>query len=262
MGLAGRKTKQRIPNDPRNLAWANGTPSCSRTPALSPVFHVTSLYASCSATCFTHVFSAAATDASKFGAAYLAKLGWDPSRGLGVSGEGRTTALSVNQKLDMLGIGADHKNSAEGLAWKQNKDFENLLRRLNAANGNADAEEEEAPMKIDGFIRAGPSLQTKDGENTQFDGEKGEDAVVEGEVGEGEKKSKKKRKKGTDEDGGEDRKRKRKKSKSSDDHSDSDKVSKKKKKSKQESQEVVVSSPPEPEPVPSPTPVVAPLAKQ
>ena len=25
MGLAGRKTKQRIGNDPRNLSWADGT---------------------------------------------------------------------------------------------------------------------------------------------------------------------------------------------------------------------------------------------
>ncbi len=25
MGLAGPKVKQRIPNDPRNLAWAEGT---------------------------------------------------------------------------------------------------------------------------------------------------------------------------------------------------------------------------------------------
>ena len=98
-------------------------------------------------------------DANKFGAAYLAKLGWDPSRGLGVEGEGRTKALSVHQKLDMLGIGADHKNSAEGIAWKQNKDFENLLRRLNAANG-ADGEDE--PMKVDGFVR--PSAQKEQAE--------------------------------------------------------------------------------------------------
>ena len=72
-------------------------------------------------------------DANKFGAAYLVKFGWDPSGGLGVSGEGRTKALSVHQKLDMLGIGADHKNSVEGLAWKQNKDFENLLRMFQAS---------------------------------------------------------------------------------------------------------------------------------
>ena len=26
MGLAGRKVKQRIGNDPRNLSWADGTP--------------------------------------------------------------------------------------------------------------------------------------------------------------------------------------------------------------------------------------------
>ena len=48
----------------------------------------------------------------------------------------------------MLGIGADHKNSAEGLAWKQNKDFESLLRRLNAPNGDGE-EEEEVPTLVD-----------------------------------------------------------------------------------------------------------------
>ena len=37
MGLSGRKTKQRIPNDPRNLAWANGALSV-------PVFHFHSAF--------------------------------------------------------------------------------------------------------------------------------------------------------------------------------------------------------------------------
>ena len=51
----------------------------------------------------------------------------------------------------MLGIGADHKNSVEGLAWKQNKDFENLLRRLNADGEGGDEVE---MSKIDGFAKA------------------------------------------------------------------------------------------------------------
>jgi Pin2-interacting protein X1 len=33
----------------------------------------------------------------------------------------------------MLGIGAAHHNDPDGIAWKQNKDFENLLKRLNEA---------------------------------------------------------------------------------------------------------------------------------
>ncbi|KAI0685270.1 hypothetical protein C8T65DRAFT_679773 [Cerioporus squamosus] len=209
MGLAGRKTKQRIPNDPRNLAWAN--------------------------------------DASKFGAAYLAKLGWDPSRGLGVSGEGRTSALSVNQKLDMLGIGADHKNSAEGMAWKQNKDFENLLRRLNAANGNGEAQEEE-PMKIDGFVR--PTAKVEPENQATADGE------IEGAHEDGEKKLKKKRKKGEQEDESKERKKKRKKSKSSEDTSDAEESSKKeKKKKKKRDTEREINTPAETA-SPSPAPTV------
>ncbi|KAL7284287.1 hypothetical protein ACG7TL_001570 [Trametes sanguinea] len=214
MGLAGRKVKQRIPNDPRNLAWAN--------------------------------------DANKFGAAYLAKLGWNPSQGLGVSGEGRTTAISVTQKLDFLGIGADHRNSEGGIAWKQNKDFENLLKRLNAANGNP--QEQDEIMKVEGFTRAGPSA----GAETV----KADDDVVKEEENV-DKKEKKKRKKGEDEEDGE-RKKKRKKSKSSDEQSDVDEPKKKdkkdKKKKKRESSE-------EPAPVSatkteeaSPAPAAAPAA--
>ncbi|KAI0030017.1 hypothetical protein K488DRAFT_37228, partial [Vararia minispora EC-137] len=93
MGLSGRKVKQRIGSDPRNLAWAD--------------------------------------NAAKFGQTYLSKFGWDSSQGLGVSGEGRTSALKVSQKLDMLGIGMQHQNSPDGTAWRQNRDFENLLKRLN-----------------------------------------------------------------------------------------------------------------------------------
>jgi len=108
MGLAGRKTKQRITADPRNLSWAD--------------------------------------DASRFGSSYLAKLGWDSSKGLGVAGEGRTSHLKVSQKLDMLGIGAAQKRDPNGIAWKQNKEFESVLARLNAAN---EALEEKKPCDED-----------------------------------------------------------------------------------------------------------------
>ncbi|KAJ8076894.1 hypothetical protein AAF712_000486 [Marasmius tenuissimus] len=96
MGLSGRKVKQRIGADPRNLTWAD--------------------------------------DASKFGATYLAKFGWTSSQGLGAEGEGRTSHIKVSQKLDMLGIGAAQSKDPNGIAWKQNKDFESLLKRLNADN--------------------------------------------------------------------------------------------------------------------------------
>lgn len=189
-------------------------------------------------------------DANKFGAAYLAKLGWDPSRGLGVSGEGRTKALSVNQKLDMLGIGADHRNSAEGLAWKQNKDFENLLRRLNAANGNGDDEVEE-PMKIDGFVR--PTAQADESLAATPVKADGSDEAG-GAQEDGEKRSKKKRKKGEDVDEGAERKKKRKKSKSSEDVSDAEENSTKEKKKKKRDTAVTVTPTETASPSPAPTP--------
>ncbi|TRM69199.1 hypothetical protein BD626DRAFT_7791 [Schizophyllum amplum] len=95
MGLAGRKVKQRIGHDPRNLSWAD--------------------------------------DAARFGQNYLSKFGWDASKGLGAEGEGRISAIKVSQKLDMMGIGAAHTKDVNGIAWQQNKDYENLLARLNAA---------------------------------------------------------------------------------------------------------------------------------
>ncbi|KIY61353.1 hypothetical protein CYLTODRAFT_384689 [Cylindrobasidium torrendii FP15055 ss-10] len=107
MGLSGRKQKQRIGPDPRNLTWAD--------------------------------------DASKFGQSYLSKFGWDASKGLGAEGDGMKTHLKVSQKLDLMGIGAQHTKDPNGIAWKQNKDFENVLRRLNAAaeGSGGDAEQGE-----------------------------------------------------------------------------------------------------------------------
>jgi len=98
MGLSGRKVKQRIGKDPRNLSWVDGK---------RPWFVQAMLYL------------------------HLSKFGWDASKGLGASGEGPTTAIKARQKLDMLGIGMQHQNDPNGLAWRQNRDFENVLRRLN-----------------------------------------------------------------------------------------------------------------------------------
>ena len=103
------------------------------------------------------------SDANKFGAAYLAKLGWSSGSGLGADGEGRTSHIKVHQKLDMLGIGHIHQNSAEGVAWKQNNDFENLLRRLNAG-GEISANDTAAP-KIEGFARASAEEVTVKGDD-------------------------------------------------------------------------------------------------
>jgi Pin2-interacting protein X1 len=79
------------------------------------------------------------TDASRFGQAYLEKFGWDASKGLGASGEGRTNAIKASQKLDMLGIGMRHQKDVDGgIAWRQNRDFEDLLRRLNEGSETTD----------------------------------------------------------------------------------------------------------------------------
>lgn len=100
--------------------------------------------------CVSMIFS----DASKFGAAYLSKLGWSAGGGLGAEGDGRTTHIKVSQKLDLFGIGAAHTKDPNGIAWKQNKDFESLLRRL---NGEAPANTE---GKVEGFVRAGDEEKT------------------------------------------------------------------------------------------------------
>jgi Pin2-interacting protein X1 len=82
----------------------------------------------------------------------MSKLGWDPSKGLGVAGDGRTSHIRVSQKLDMLGVGAANSKDPNGIAWKQNKDFEALLRRL-----NEDAE------KKDGMILEGIDVEGSEG---------------------------------------------------------------------------------------------------
>ncbi|KAL4071363.1 hypothetical protein V8B97DRAFT_456874 [Scleroderma yunnanense] len=149
MGLAGRKVKQRIVADPRNLSWAD--------------------------------------DASRFGQAYLSKFGWDASRGvgLGVSGEGMTSHLKVSQKLDILGIGAAHQRDPHGIAWKQNRDFEALLKRLNErADGDVSEDKDGGAVKEGGFVHA-------------TEGKSADEVIGEGDKSSKDKDKKRKRK-GTD----------------------------------------------------------------
>ena len=104
-------------------------------------------------------------DAARFGSNYLAKFGWESSKGLGVSGEGRTTHIKVAQKLDMMGIGAAHQKDPNEVAWKQNRDYENLLKRLNEANGG-----EEEAQTGSGFVR--PEGNANEGEGDEKKKEK------------------------------------------------------------------------------------------
>ena len=121
MGLSGRKTKQRIPDDPRNLCWADG-----KGVLIAPIFLLSRLFSSL-------------LDAARFGSNYLAKFGWDGSTGLGAAGEGRRSHIKVSHKLDLLGIGAAQQKDPDGIAWKQNKDFERLLQRLNDEAATAES---------------------------------------------------------------------------------------------------------------------------
>ncbi|KDQ55042.1 hypothetical protein JAAARDRAFT_37578 [Jaapia argillacea MUCL 33604] len=123
MGLSGRKVKQRIGADPRNLSWSD--------------------------------------NAAKFGQAYLEKFGWENSKGLGANADGRTTHIKASQKLDLMGIGAQHQMDPSGIAWQQNKEFEGLLMRLNQAGKKEDGlQEEEASMDTE---NVGDKRKTKDG---------------------------------------------------------------------------------------------------
>jgi Pin2-interacting protein X1 len=123
-------------------------------------------------------FSDIRIDAARFGSNYLAKFGWDCSKGLGASGEGMTSHLKVSHKLDMLGIGAAHQRDPNGIAWKQNKDFENLLKRLNGEGA------------VEGFKKAEEVVEDCQG------GEKEKKRKKKKEVGD--EPRKKKRKKGTE----------------------------------------------------------------
>ncbi|KAH7915066.1 hypothetical protein BJ138DRAFT_1142561 [Hygrophoropsis aurantiaca] len=163
MGLAGRKQKQKIPADPRNLSWS--------------------------------------ADAARFGQSYLSKLGWDPSQGLGASGDGMKSHLKVKQKLNMLGIGAGGVGAGdpEAIAWKQNKEFEAVLRRLNEAAKNEESgieieEDREGTAEEQTPTKAGSAVEDADESNVGGREKKRKRKDMEGE-GEGEQDSKKKRKK-------------------------------------------------------------------
>ena len=63
----------------------------------------------------------------------------------------------MHHKLDVLGIGAQHTKDPNGIAWKQNRDFENLLKRLNANSENS-TEDTTNVVPVDGFQPAGVDI--------------------------------------------------------------------------------------------------------
>jgi Pin2-interacting protein X1 len=108
------------------------------------------------------------------------------------------SAIKATQKLDMLGIGMQHQKDPNGIAWRQNRDFENMLRRLNegtnAVTGPFHKAREEESLK--GW-EGGEQTSTSEAGNLrnmnedERDGDEDEDEVV---IAKKEKKKKKKRK--------------------------------------------------------------------
>lgn len=100
-------------------------------------------------------------DNSRFGQQYLEKFGWTAGSGsgLGASGQGRLAHISVAQKLNLLGIGGNNGNHGD-VSWKQNRDYEMMLKRLNTSGGDGDGNDEgegesiTVSMVPDGFVRA------------------------------------------------------------------------------------------------------------
>ena len=87
---------------------------------------------------------------------------------LGAQGEGRTSAIKVSQKLDMMGIGAAHTKDPNGIAWKQSKDYENLLARLNAAAAGEAYAPATGVVAEGGFVK--PTEEGRgEGENTNIE---------------------------------------------------------------------------------------------
>jgi len=67
----------------------------------------------------------------------------------------------------MLGIGAQHTKDPNGIAWKQNQDFENLLKRLNA-NSEDTTEDEVNSAPIDGFHPAHVDAPAADADTVEL----------------------------------------------------------------------------------------------
>jgi Pin2-interacting protein X1 len=146
-----------------------------------------------------------------------------------VSGEGRTNAIKATQKLDMLGIGMRQQSDLEGgIAWRQNRDFEDLLRRLNDGTTTETSTTNSTEL-LDSFHKARerePKSEAleKVKDDDDSDGEEEREGVMAKKKEK--KKKKKKRKAAADEEeegeglGMKERKKRRKKSSSKDDDDD------------------------------------------
>ena len=93
----------------------------------------------------------------------------------------------------MLGVGAQHTKDPDGIAWKQNRDFENLLKRLNA-NSEDPTEDEVDSAPIDGFHPARVDDPIVDTATVELETE----GRIEGREVEKERKNKKKKRRRDD----------------------------------------------------------------
>jgi len=103
------------------------------------------------------------SDAARFGHEYLSKFGWSPSTGLGAAQDGRTSNLTVARKLNLFGIGAERTpGGPDDIAWKQNKDFEGVLARLN----QPDTDTEQPKPKDEEIDEISPSVESTEEHKT------------------------------------------------------------------------------------------------
>ena len=167
MGLSERKTKQRLGEDPRNLAWANGRsiplsrpPTEARKPRTDRKSYQT-----------THG-SASSTLKSSAGPSVQALAWAHRAKVVSPTSPSRT-------KLNLLGIGGDNSNG--DVSWKQNRGYELMLKRLNTSGDDDEGERIGVPVSVvpGGFVRAVEGTVTS---------EKGETNVAVGEVDEEERK--------------------------------------------------------------------------
>lgn len=90
----------------------------------------------------------------------MAKYGWTKDKGLGTNGDGRTKHITVTQKLSLTGIGGT-PSGEDAIAWKQNHDFESVLKKLNVGDegGQKSPSQDKkdlslAKARLQGFVRA------------------------------------------------------------------------------------------------------------
>ena len=82
-------------------------------------------------------------DTSRFGQQYLEKLGWGDSLGCGPGRIGPRPHRAPLSRRNSTCIGGGARSGSSGdVSWTQNRDYEAMLRRLNAPPGNGEGEGE------------------------------------------------------------------------------------------------------------------------